>query len=172
MTTPVVFVTVRSDFHTRAKSTLVGGTDLLAKPFLMFEITVKALTFAMRKRLSLAASLQREVVSQSGASQIEPAGVPAPPAAVRKPSESAAAPTRDASPAPTHTVMVASTVTSSQKAESTSLVASPVAPERDLHEERMEKKRGKRGKRRDQDKKALVADGSAREDRNAALFIP
>jgi CheY-like chemotaxis protein len=57
--TPVIFVTVRSDFQTRAESSRLGGTDLIAKPFLQFEITVKALTFAMRKRLQLAASLQR-----------------------------------------------------------------------------------------------------------------
>src|SRR6185503_18255293 len=60
-TTPVVFVTVQSDFHTRAKSSLMGGTDLLAKPYLMFEITLKALMLAMRKRLQLAASCKREV---------------------------------------------------------------------------------------------------------------
>jgi CheY-like chemotaxis protein len=57
--TPVIFVTVRSDFQTRAQSSRIGGTDLIAKPFLQFEITVKALTFAMRKRLQLAASVQR-----------------------------------------------------------------------------------------------------------------
>jgi len=57
--TPVVFVTVRSDFKTRAESTLKGGSDLLAKPFLMFEITVKALTYAMRKRLHLQQSAHR-----------------------------------------------------------------------------------------------------------------
>ena len=33
----------------------------MAKPFLMFEITVKALTFTMRKRLQLAASCERAV---------------------------------------------------------------------------------------------------------------
>ena len=58
VSTPVIFVTVRSDFQTRAESSRLGGTDLIAKPFLQFEITVKALTFAMRKRLQLAASLQ------------------------------------------------------------------------------------------------------------------
>lgn len=57
--TPVVFVTVRSDFRTRAESTLKGGSDLMAKPFLMFEITVKALTYAMRKRLDLQKSAHR-----------------------------------------------------------------------------------------------------------------
>jgi CheY-like chemotaxis protein len=59
--TPIIFVTVRSDFQTRAESSRIGGTDFIAKPFLQFEITVKALTFAMRKRLQLAASLQRAV---------------------------------------------------------------------------------------------------------------
>jgi CheY-like chemotaxis protein len=49
--TPVVFVTMHSDFNARAKSTLCGGNDLIAKPFLAFEITVKALTLALRARL-------------------------------------------------------------------------------------------------------------------------
>jgi len=50
-TTPVVFVTRHSDFNSRAKSTLSGGQDLIGKPFLAFEITVKALTLALRGRL-------------------------------------------------------------------------------------------------------------------------
>ena len=49
--TPVVFVTRHSDFNSRAKSTLSGGQDLIGKPFLAFEITVKALTLALRGRL-------------------------------------------------------------------------------------------------------------------------
>ena len=49
--TPIVFVTIQSDFHTRAQSTLTGGSDLMAKPFLVFELTVKALMASMRKRL-------------------------------------------------------------------------------------------------------------------------
>lgn len=49
--TPVVFVTCQSDFDSRAKSTLSGGNDLIGKPFLIFEITVKALTLAFRGRL-------------------------------------------------------------------------------------------------------------------------
>jgi PleD family two-component response regulator len=49
--TPVVFVTSHSDFDSRTKSTLVGGQDLIAKPYLSFEITVKALTLALRRRL-------------------------------------------------------------------------------------------------------------------------
>jgi two-component system response regulator ResD len=51
-TTPVVFVTCSSDFNSRAQSTLVGGNDLIGKPFLTFEITVKALTLALRTRLA------------------------------------------------------------------------------------------------------------------------
>jgi CheY-like chemotaxis protein len=49
--TPVVFVTGHGDFATRAKSRLSGGTAFIAKPFLPFEITVKALTLALRSRL-------------------------------------------------------------------------------------------------------------------------
>ncbi|MBI5388082.1 MAG: response regulator [Verrucomicrobia bacterium] len=49
--TPVVFVTSHTDFSSRAQSTLSGGNDLIAKPFLFIEVTVKALTFALRGRL-------------------------------------------------------------------------------------------------------------------------
>ncbi len=49
--TPVVFVTGQSDFDARAKSALSGGNDLMGKPFLTFEITVKALTLALQGRL-------------------------------------------------------------------------------------------------------------------------
>jgi len=50
--TPVVFVTSQSDFGARANSSLCGGIDLIGKPFLSFEITVKALTLALRGRLA------------------------------------------------------------------------------------------------------------------------
>ena len=49
--TPVVFVTCLSDFDARAQSILTGGSDLIGKPFLTFEITVKALTLALSRRL-------------------------------------------------------------------------------------------------------------------------
>lgn len=49
--TPVIFVTSHSDFNSRAKSTLIGGQDLIGKPFLTFELAVKALTIVMRRRL-------------------------------------------------------------------------------------------------------------------------
>jgi DNA-binding response OmpR family regulator len=49
--TPVVFVTSLTDFESRARSTLSGGNDLIAKPFLFIELAVKALTFVLRRRL-------------------------------------------------------------------------------------------------------------------------
>jgi len=49
--TPVVFVTSHSDFAARSKSAASGGSDLIGKPFLTFEITAKALTLALRGRL-------------------------------------------------------------------------------------------------------------------------
>jgi len=49
--TPVVFVTSLDDFDARAKASRNGGSDLMVKPFLNSEITVKALTFALRGRL-------------------------------------------------------------------------------------------------------------------------
>lgn len=49
--TPIIFVTGQTDFDARVKSTLSGGCDLIAKPFLTFELAVKALTLTMRCRL-------------------------------------------------------------------------------------------------------------------------
>jgi CheY-like chemotaxis protein len=46
--TPVVFVTVMSDFEGRFQSESSGGTDLIAKPFLLAELAVKALTFIVQ----------------------------------------------------------------------------------------------------------------------------
>jgi len=43
-TTPVVFVTSLSDYDSRVRSTVSGGTDFIAKPFLLAELAVKALT--------------------------------------------------------------------------------------------------------------------------------
>jgi DNA-binding response OmpR family regulator len=50
-TTPVVFVTTLTDFESRANSTMSGGNDLIAKPFLFMELAVKALVYIMRARL-------------------------------------------------------------------------------------------------------------------------
>ncbi|MBN2505679.1 MAG: response regulator [Verrucomicrobia bacterium] len=50
--TPVVFVTSLTDFKSRARSTLSGGTDLIAKPFMFIELSVKALTYVLRSQLA------------------------------------------------------------------------------------------------------------------------
>jgi CheY-like chemotaxis protein len=49
--TPVVFVTGHSDFESWAQSSLSGGNDFIAKPFLSGELAVKALTWLFKKRL-------------------------------------------------------------------------------------------------------------------------
>jgi len=49
--TPVVFVTVLGDFDHRANSTMAGGNDFIAKPFLFIELTVKALIHVLRAKL-------------------------------------------------------------------------------------------------------------------------
>ena len=49
--TPVVFVTVLSDLDNRASSTMAGGNDFIAKPFLFIELTVKALIHVLRGKL-------------------------------------------------------------------------------------------------------------------------
>jgi len=49
--TPVVFVTSLNDFDNRTSSTMAGGNDFIAKPFLFIELTVKALIHVMRSRL-------------------------------------------------------------------------------------------------------------------------
>ena len=51
-TTPVVFVTDLSDFESRARSTLSGGDDLIAKPFPLIELVIKALTFLVLGKTS------------------------------------------------------------------------------------------------------------------------
>lgn len=49
--TPVLFVTALSDFDSRASSTMAGGNDFIAKPFLFIELTVKALMHIFRGKL-------------------------------------------------------------------------------------------------------------------------
>lgn len=48
--TPVVFVTSLNDFESRANSTMSGGSDFIAKPFLFIELAVKALVYVLRGR--------------------------------------------------------------------------------------------------------------------------
>jgi DNA-binding response OmpR family regulator len=52
--TPVIFVTGLNDFETRAQSTLSGGNDLIAKPFLFSELAVKALSYVLKPKLQTA----------------------------------------------------------------------------------------------------------------------
>jgi len=49
--TPVVFVTSLNDFESRANSTMSGGNDFIAKPFLFLELAVKALIYILRSKL-------------------------------------------------------------------------------------------------------------------------
>jgi DNA-binding response OmpR family regulator len=49
--TPVVFVTVLTDFDNRTSSMMAGGNDFIAKPFLFIELTVKALIHVLRSKL-------------------------------------------------------------------------------------------------------------------------
>jgi CheY-like chemotaxis protein len=65
--TPIVFVTAHSDFADRAQSALSGGNDFIAKPFLLVELAVKALTCLFKqsppgtKPASSPASAERRV---------------------------------------------------------------------------------------------------------------
>ncbi len=56
-TTPVIFVTSLTKFEIRAQSSLSGGNDLIAKPFLMMELAVKALTYLLKPPLSVDAKI-------------------------------------------------------------------------------------------------------------------
>jgi PleD family two-component response regulator len=49
--TPVVFVTSLTDFESRANSTISGGNDFIAKPFLFIELAVKALVYVLKGKL-------------------------------------------------------------------------------------------------------------------------
>ena len=72
--TPIIFVTGQSDYEARSKSTLSGGNDLLGKPFLIFEITVKALTLAFQGRLERQkAAQQAGSASKAGETTVETA---------------------------------------------------------------------------------------------------
>jgi CheY-like chemotaxis protein len=48
--TPVVFVTSLNDLENRVSSSVSGGTDFIAKPFLFMELAVKALVYLFRAR--------------------------------------------------------------------------------------------------------------------------
>src|SRR5947199_8299160 len=66
--TPIVFVTSHSDFGSRAQSTLSGGNDFIAKPFLLVELALKALTWLFKESPQLLpkASVQNGVSAKAG----------------------------------------------------------------------------------------------------------
>jgi DNA-binding response OmpR family regulator len=72
-TTPIVFVTSHSDFGSRAQSTLSGGNDFIAKPFLLVELAVKALTWLFKEGSQpfLTASVQNGVPAKAGSHKSE-----------------------------------------------------------------------------------------------------
>jgi DNA-binding response OmpR family regulator len=72
--TPVVFVTAHSDFGSRAQSTLSGGNDFIAKPFLLVELAVKALTWLFKdspQPLSMATA-QDNAPAETGSHESQP----------------------------------------------------------------------------------------------------
>jgi CheY-like chemotaxis protein len=71
-TTPIVFVTCQSDFDARAKSSLIGGQELIGKPFSTFELSLKALTLVLRRRLQSEAA-PSAARSQSATPSAQPA---------------------------------------------------------------------------------------------------
>jgi len=73
--TPVVFVTGQNDYKSRIMSRLSGGESHIAKPFLTFEITVKALTLVFRSRLSGNAETTPATTSETTAGAAAPAAV-------------------------------------------------------------------------------------------------
>ena len=52
--TPVIFVTILSDFDSHTSSKVAGGNDVIVKPFLSTELTVKALMHILRGKLQSA----------------------------------------------------------------------------------------------------------------------
>ena len=66
--TPIVFVTSHSDFGSRAQSALSGGNDFIAKPFLLVEVALKAITWLSKDDAQPlpAASVQQSVAADAG----------------------------------------------------------------------------------------------------------
>ncbi len=78
-TTPVIFVTSLRDFDARANSIIAGGRDLIAKPFLTFELTVKALTLVVTERVRGRGLLSENAVAEPlPVEQFAPVETPAP----------------------------------------------------------------------------------------------
>ncbi|HEX7518151.1 MAG TPA: response regulator [Chthoniobacterales bacterium] len=72
--TPVVFVTSHSDFGSRAQSTLSGGNDFIAKPFLLVELAVKALTWLFKESSQplSTATAQDSAPAETGSHESQP----------------------------------------------------------------------------------------------------
>jgi CheY-like chemotaxis protein len=72
--TPVIFVTSHNDLASRARSSLAGGLEFLGKPFLSAELTLKALTLVLKRRLQ--GSMQRVTApAGDGAQKSTPAAI-------------------------------------------------------------------------------------------------
>jgi DNA-binding response OmpR family regulator len=65
--TPVIYVTIHSDFESRAKGVLSGGDDLIAKPFLPIELAVKVVMNLIKNRLPATASAAKGDTTQTPA---------------------------------------------------------------------------------------------------------
>ncbi len=52
--TPVIYITSHRDFHARARALLTGAEDFITRPIVPMELAVKALTYVLKSRLSLA----------------------------------------------------------------------------------------------------------------------
>jgi CheY-like chemotaxis protein len=63
--TPVIYVTVHTDFESRAQGVLSGGSDLIPKPFLPIELAVKAVMHLTKSRLP-ASPREGQVTVQAG----------------------------------------------------------------------------------------------------------
>lgn len=50
--TPVMLVTVMTDFNSRVRSAQSGASDFIAKPFVLIELATKALIWLLRRRLN------------------------------------------------------------------------------------------------------------------------
>ena len=75
--TPIVFVTSHSDFGSRAQSALSGGNDFIAKPFLLVEVALKALTWLYRDSAQpLPTASVQQSVADNGGGQEPPLSAP------------------------------------------------------------------------------------------------
>jgi CheY-like chemotaxis protein len=74
--TPIVFVTSHSDFRIRAQSALSGGNDFIAKPFLLVEVALKALTWLFKDNAQPLPTASVQQAAAKGACQESQIAVP------------------------------------------------------------------------------------------------